>query len=312
VDLQLSEHLDDARILYNKGLKHQSLRILEKAKDLARTNQKFNTLVQLISLEKKIETLHITRSSTEKTQLLAEESMEVSRHIERVTRLSSLALLLYRWYVIHGHSRNEAEEKDITLFFKNYLPANLNEVSGFYERLYLYQSFCWYDFIRQDFLNYYRYAQKWVDLYAEHPLMATIETGHYIKGLHSLLNAHFTLRNYRAFDKALNLFITYAQTEEARKHDNFRTHTFIYINSARINGHLMKGSFVEGVKMVPEIESNITQLCSFVDQHRIMLFNYKWPTSILETGTLKRPSTFSTGSFTDLASCDTICNVMPG
>jgi hypothetical protein len=275
IDLQLSEYLDDARILYNKGLKLQSLRILEKAKDLARTNQKFNTLVQLISLEKKIETLHITRSSTEKTRQLAEESMEVSRHIERVTRLSSLALLLYRWYVINGHSRNEAEEKDIKLFFRNYLPENLDEVSGFYEKLYLYQSFCWYNFIRQDFLSNYRYAQKWVDLYAEHPLMVTIETGHYIKGLHSLLNAHFTLRNYRAFDKVLNLFITYAQTEEAQKHDNFRTHTFIYINSARINGHLMKGSFAEGVKIVPEIESNINNYSLFVDQHRILLFNYK-------------------------------------
>ena len=44
---------------------------MDKAKDLAQTNQKFNTLVQLISLEKKIETLHITRSSPEKTQLLA-------------------------------------------------------------------------------------------------------------------------------------------------------------------------------------------------------------------------------------------------
>ncbi len=125
IDLQLSEHLDDARLLYNKGLKLQSLKIIDKAKELAQTNQKFNTLVQLISLEKKIETLHITRSSTESTQLLAEQSMEVSRHIERVTRLSNLALLLYRWYVINGHTRNETEEKDVNLFFKNYLPANL-------------------------------------------------------------------------------------------------------------------------------------------------------------------------------------------
>ena len=52
-DLKLSEHLDNARLLYNKGLKLQSLQILEKAKDLARANQKFNFLVQAVSLEKK-------------------------------------------------------------------------------------------------------------------------------------------------------------------------------------------------------------------------------------------------------------------
>ncbi len=275
IDLQLSEHLDNARLLYNKGLKLQSLKILDKAKELAHTNQKFNTLVQLTSLEKKIETLHITRSSPEKTQVLAHESMEVSRHIERVTRLSNLALLLYRWYVINGHTRNETEEKDVNLFFKNYLPANLNEVSGFYEQLYLYQSFCWYAFIRQDFLLNYRYALKWVDLYATQPLMITIETGHYIKGLHSLLNAHFALRNFRGFDKALDSFESFAQTPLANKHDNFRVHTSIYINSARINIHLMKGTFSVGVKLVPEIESNLAEYALFVDPHRIMLFNYK-------------------------------------
>src|SRR6185312_6833898 len=63
IDLKLSEHLDNARLLYNKGLKIQSLHILEKAKEMARTNQKMNFLVQAVSLEKKIETLHITRSS---------------------------------------------------------------------------------------------------------------------------------------------------------------------------------------------------------------------------------------------------------
>jgi hypothetical protein len=275
IDLQLSEHLDNARLLYNKGLKLQSLKILDKAKELAQTNQKFNTLVQLISLEKKIETLHITRSSPEKTRILADESMDVSRHIERVTRLSNLALLLYRWYVVNGHTRNESEEKDVNLFFKNYLPANLNEVSGFYEQLYLYQSFCWYAFIRQDFLLNYRYAVKWVDLYSAQPLMITIETGHYIKGVHSLLNAHFALRNFKGFDQVLTSFEAFAESPLATKHDNFRVHTSIYINSARINGHLMKGTFSAGVKLVPEIENNLADYALYVDPHRIMLFNYK-------------------------------------
>ena len=40
IDLQLSEHLDNARILYNKGLKNHSLRILERAKEIAKANNK--------------------------------------------------------------------------------------------------------------------------------------------------------------------------------------------------------------------------------------------------------------------------------
>jgi hypothetical protein len=275
IDLQLSELLDHARILYNKGLKIQGLRILEKAKEQARTHSKFNTLVQILSLEKKIEILHITRSPVEKTQQLADESTAIGLHIDRVTRLSNLALLLYRWYVLNGHSRDEEDEKDIRAYFKEQLPKDINQISGFYEKLYLYQSYCWYAFIRQDFIMYYRYAQKWVDLFEQEPILKSVETGHYIKGIHSLLNAHFDLRNFSLFDEVLQGFIDFEKTDTAQKYDNFRTHTSLYITTARINGHLMKGSFSEGVKMIPEIEQKLKAYALYVDHHRIVVFNYK-------------------------------------
>ena len=284
IDLQLSEHLDYARLLYNKGLKLQALKILEKAKDLARSKQKFNFLAQVISLEKKIETLHITRSSTEKTQLLAAEAMEISSHIDRVTRLSNLALLLYRWYVLNGHARNEADETDIKKYFKDNLPTDVDAVNGFYENLYLYQSYCWYAFIRQDFLMYYRYSQKWIDLFEEQPLMITVETGHYIKGMHNLLNAHFDLRNFQKFEETLRHFEQFAETPAANVHDNFRTHTSIYINSARINQHLMQGTFREGLALVPEIEAKLNEYALYVDRHRILVFNYKIATLYFGNG----------------------------
>ncbi len=284
IDLQLSEHLDNARILYNKGLKIQALRILEKAKELARANQKFNTLVQLLSLEKKIETLHITRSSTEKTRLMAEEAFEISRHIDRVTRLSNLALLLYRWFVLYGHARNVQDEKELKTFFKNYIPADINEVNGFYEKLYLYQGYCWYAFIRQDFLMYYRYSRKWMDLFEKQPQMMEVETGHYVKGLHNLLNALFDLRHYKKFEEVLKQFEAFEKTRVAQRHDNFRVHTSIYINSARINQHLMKGTFTEGLKLVPEIEKKLDEYALYVDHHRILVFNYKIATLYFGAG----------------------------
>ncbi len=284
IDLKLSEQLDNARLLYNKGLKLQSLHILEKAKELAKTNQKMNFLVQVISLEKKIETLHITRSTLEKTQLLAEEALEISGHIDRVTRLSNLALLLYRWYVKNGHARNEQDKKGIRDYFKTSLPAEEMAINGFYEKLYLYQSYTWYAFIRQDFLMYYRYSQKWIDVFSENEVMIAVETGHYIKGMHNLLNAHFDLRNYKKFEIALQQFEAFAKTPIANQHDNFRTHTSIYINSAKLNLYLIKGNFNEGLSIVPEIVEKLHEYALFVDSHRILVFNYKIATLYFGSG----------------------------
>ncbi len=63
IDLQLHEQLDYARILYNKGLYLQSLKILERVKEVTITFNQDSFLIQIISLEKKIENLYITRQA---------------------------------------------------------------------------------------------------------------------------------------------------------------------------------------------------------------------------------------------------------
>jgi hypothetical protein len=150
--------------------------------------------------------------------------------------------------------------------------------------MYLYQSYCWYAFIRQDFLQYYRYAQKWIDLFDANPLMIRVETSHYIKGLHYLLNAHFDLRNYREFDKTLKKFEQFAQTSRVQDHDNFRTQAFVYINTGKINQHFMMGTFKEGLKIVPDIEEKLEEYDLFLDPHRIMVMNYKIATLYFGSG----------------------------
>ena len=275
IDLQLNEQFDYAHILYKKGLFVQSLRILEKAKETAKTHQKFNFLTQVIALEKRIETLHISRSMQVRAESLSAEAIEVSNHIDMVSRLSNLALQLFSWYIRNGHARNEKDEAGVKQFMKNSLPANAWQLTGFYERLFLYQSQCWYAFIRQDFIMYYRYSQKWVDLFHEQPLMIRVETGHYIKGLHNLLNAHFDLRNFQKFKITLQQFEEFAQTDRVVQHDNFRIQAFIYITQAKINQHFMLGTFKEGLSLVPGIEEKLNKYALFIDRHRILVLNYK-------------------------------------
>ncbi len=275
VDLQLNEQFDYAHILYKKGLFNQSLKILDKAKETAKANHKINFLLSAIALEKRIETLHITRSMQTRAEQLSAEVNEVNQRIDALSKLSNLAMLLYSWFIKNGHARNKKDEARVEVYLKEHLPPNAWEHNGFYEKLYLYQSYTWYAFIRQDFLMYYRHAQKWVDIFDAEPLMIRVETGHYIKGLHTLLNAHFDLRNYQRFDDTLKKFEKFALTDRVRLHDNFRTQAFVYIYSAKINQHSMLGTFKEGLQLVPYILEKLKEYELFIDEHRIMVFNYK-------------------------------------
>ncbi|MCW3115096.1 MAG: hypothetical protein JWR18_3492 [Segetibacter sp.] len=284
IDLQLHEQLDYARILYNKGLYLQSLKILERIKELARSFNQDSFLIQVISLEKKIETLHITRSMQDRADRLTAEANEINERRRIITQLSNLALQLYSWYIKNGHARNEEDEKDVKKFFVDNLPAAAHNLAGFYEKLYLYQSYCWYAFIRQDFLMYYRYTQKWVDLFNQQEFMIGVETGHYIKGMHNLLNAHFDLRNFKKFDIVMKHFEKFAASDAAMLHDNFRIQTFVYIYSSKINQHFMLGTFKEGLSLVPYIEEKLQEYALFIDRHRILVLHYKIATLYFGNG----------------------------
>jgi len=275
IDMQLHEQLDHARILYNKGLYLQSLKILDKLKELTHSYNQDSFLIQIISLEKKIETLHITRSMQDRADRLAFEAVEINEKRRMITKLSNLALQLYSWYIKNGHARNEADEAGVRTFFKETLPKEAHLQTGFYEKLYLFQSYCWYAFIRQDFLMYYRYTQKWVNLFHEQPQMIKVETGHYIKGMHNLLNAHFDLRNYQQFDMVLKQFEEFAASDTVNHNDNNRIQTFVYLNTARMNQHFMLGTFKEGLSLVSYIEEKLDEYYLYLDRHRILVFYYK-------------------------------------
>ena len=275
IDIQLHEQLDYARILYNKGLYLQSLKILERVKENAIANDQLTFLTEILFLEKKIETLHITRSMQDRADALTNQSNETNLRLERVTKLSNLALQLYSWYIKNGHARNKEDEKEVEHYFKDHLSDDIKNPEGFYEKLYYNQSYCWYAFIRQDFLMYYRYTQKWVDLFIDNPVMQEIETANYIKGLHNLLNAHFNLRNYTGFDKTIHLLETLRDSTIVKQNNNNQVQVFIYLYTSKLNQHFLEGTFKEGIEMVPEIEQQLKEFSIYMDHHRVLVFYYK-------------------------------------
>ena len=106
IDMLLHEQLDHAKILYNKGLYHQSLKILEKIKEMARSNDQLNFEIEVLIAEKKIESLHITRSMQDRADELTNATDVANSHLVKESKLSNLALQLYSCYIKNGLARN--------------------------------------------------------------------------------------------------------------------------------------------------------------------------------------------------------------
>ncbi len=275
IDIALHEQMDYARILYNKGLYHQSLKVLDRLKEQAKIHNQFTYLQQVLFFEKKIETLFITRSMQDRAEHLSHESDEVSYSLALVSQLSNLSLQLYSWYIKNGHSRNEEETQEVQEFFTSRLGNKTAACTSFYQRLYLYQSYCWNAFIRQDFLQYYRYTQKWVNLFQEEPFMLEIETGHYIKGMHNLMGSHFDLGNHKKLADTLALFDKFCESDLVKNNVNNRILCFVYSTISQFNKHFLEGSFTEGLALIPGIEEKIKEYEIYLDRHRILVFYYK-------------------------------------
>jgi hypothetical protein len=273
---QIREQLDFASILYHKGLYKQSLKILDKAKDVAIQNEEKNLAFEIVELEKIIEAQYITRSIATRADELTIQAKELSALNVITSKLSNLSLQLYSIILKTGYVKSEAESKEVTSYFKARLPKYKIRNLGFREKLWLYNAYLWYSFLLQDFKNCYKYASKWVDLFYEYPNMIQLNPVFFLKGNNYLLESIFFIRNKPKFVDVLSNLKIRVEDKSFPKDENIKTLTFLYLNFHDINKHFIDGSFKEGLDLIPKIEFELTKFSNRIDEHHKMVFYYKF------------------------------------
>ncbi len=275
IDIYLSEQLDYAYVLYDKGMYKASLEILDKAKNLAIEKKQYMVAQNMVEFEKHIESQHITGSMSAKALELDEISHYLIHRNQKSANLSSASLQLYGLYLKHGYIRNKSDYRYVTDYFDKLMPSYDLQDLDFYEKMYYFQSHVWYSNMIHDFLNYYRYAQRWVNLFLEYPAMIEKEMSSYIKGLHNVLNALFLAGKYRKFKENYQLLVNLDTQEQYQINRNVKSLLLLFENVHLINLHYMQGSFTEGLAAIPKLEQLLKTNEYNWDPHRIMVFYYK-------------------------------------
>jgi len=274
-DIEIREQLDFAKILYNKGLYLQSLKTLDRIKGIAKENHQDSLHLEIVEFEKYIEAGYITRSIENRADELAEEANRRTSVIETTSKLSNLALRLYGLYIKVGHIRNQKDAYIVWEFFKSKMPDVDIKKLTFYEKIYYYQCYVWYNYILQDFLKCFSNGLRWVDLFQENPKMISVDPSLYLRGYNNLLAALFYTNDHNKFKKYLTDFEKVTDRLKEELNTNGKMLCFQYLQTHRINGHFIEGTFNEGVELIPEIEAGLATYQHHMDQHRVLVFHYK-------------------------------------
>jgi len=274
-DIEIREKIDYAKVLYTKGLYRQSLEMLEKTKNMAMRFKQHILALEIVEFEKLIESQYITRSINTRAEELTEEANQITNKVDRTKIFSNLSLQLYGLYLKVGYVRNEKDHFFVKEFFNANLPKYNIEELGFYEKLYLYQSYVWFNHTTQDFLQCYKYAQKWVDLFKTEPAMVELEAPLYLKGWHNLLSSLFYLAHFERYVEVLEELESFEKKYKVKSTTNLdgMLHLFRYLH--RINLHYLQGTFEEGLRFVPDLIKLMEDNPYNWDPHRIMVFNYR-------------------------------------
>lgn len=276
VELQLNEQIDFARILYNKGLYQQSLRLLAKAKHIAEKYFLDTIMLRIVELEKVIESQHITRSMRDRAEVLANEAKNLVKSASQKNSFSNLSLQLYGLYLKVGHVKDEFDRKLVEAYYLKNMPEYDLEELNFYEKLYLFQAQVWFYHILQDFPLCFRAAHRWVGLYDEHPHMKKVATGNYLKAYHYLLDTLFYLQHYDRFTEVFEQFKDSLENDDFKMDDNCRVLAFLYYYSNSINYHFLTGDFSAGVKsVIPSLLKEMNLLEDKLDVHHVIVLHYK-------------------------------------
>ena len=273
--IQIREQLDFATVLYQKGLYKQSLKLLDKAKAMALDNEEKNIAYEIVELEKVIETQYITRSLNNRADELSVQAKELSQHNVIASKLSNLSLQLYSHLLQNGYVKNNEELNFINEYFYSKLPKYDFHTLGFREKLWLYKAHLWHSFLTQDFLQSYKYASKWLDLFRENPRLISLHPVFYIKGKNYLMEASFFVKKRDTFIQELNLLEKEINEDIIPKNTNTEILLFLYFYSHKLHSHFLHGNFAEGEYLVDIIIDKIRQYHSRLDSHHIVLLYYK-------------------------------------
>lgn len=274
IDIDLREQLDFIRVLYKKGLYHQSLRLLNRAKNVTGDYRKDLFQLALLDYEKQIRSQQVFELEEEQAFDIDLQTDRAMKRFINVQKFFTLATRLKARFVQHGMVKSDRELNNLKALFYTNLPDFKEEELAFNEKFYLYRAYYWFSYLTYDFEDCVTYAEKWVDIFHETGLDKKRRAA-YLKGLNRLLQSAFRVNSLTKFDQYYKLLTKFEETEGPTLASNTQVLLVKYKAIQTFNYVFLTTKFSQNLEQVQAVMKQIEKNKKFIDKHNMVVIYYK-------------------------------------
>ena len=260
--------LRDVDILFHKSLYGQCKKLLNKAKKIALTHEKYTQLLEIIDMEKAIARAEAYTKRTEEDldniYYEVNDAVEKIRNINDFWRLSTKSFFLRKKY---GNIRDSEELNKFNELMKNPLLKSEDKATTYFSKNFYYNIKGLFYLTKGDYENLLRYSNKLVEFLEANPGM--MRSNNYLAALNNLLIVQMETKKY--IDAMVSIKKIRAIEPESK---TMRAQMFIISYDNEMNLYLLTGEFQKGVKLAKEIEKGLKEFSGRIDQESEILFYY--------------------------------------
>lgn len=271
-DDKFHDMLRDAQILYDKGLHHQSQKVLERARKYASEHERF---LQLLEIQRWEHT--IIHQNNEVTKLEKYASRDVHKELEFIDKYRNLLqfqllndkMFIQYWKV--GIARNKEEKEQMSRIFNDPLYSSAENADSFLAKYYYHNALFTFQYCSGQLLASYETMNTLV-------LMIEALDPHMSRYASKYISA---LNNLYAVQKELHLNDEAFETLRKLRHISVKSTTnkaelFMRSYILELDLYISTGDFAKGVSSIPDIARDFEHYVGMINKQSKLVFYYNF------------------------------------
>lgn len=276
-EMILRQKLNIATILYERGELEACNRILHNTEDHFYKLNRSNVALELLELQKKIESRHITRSRKQgdRVEWLINNSKSLSQNVFLESQMLNVSLQVHGLYIKWGFVQSEKDLHVYETYFNSILPPYpLNEMSS-HALVLWYQAHVWYHYMRLEFKEALKSGMRWLEVMEGREGLVKQDPALYLRGLHYVLTLCYYLEDHQKFELHFRKMIKFTSENENSTNPSTSLLSLIYTTNANINNRLLRRRMHKLDEFVADTMEAYEKHSGSMDNHRHIMLSYK-------------------------------------